>query len=68
MIKKELLKTLIRDFHLREIPVLKPRLLDIPLHLNKVASNDNDLLNRASTTLSPRTPRCLSVAEGSFSR
>ncbi len=38
MTKKELLKTLLRDFHLRDIPVLKPRLLDIPLHLNKVVT------------------------------
>jgi predicted AAA+ superfamily ATPase len=36
MTKKELLKTLIRDFHLREIPALKPRALQIPLHLNKI--------------------------------
>lgn len=36
MMKKELLKTLIRDFQVRNLPALKPRLLEIPLHLNKV--------------------------------
>lgn len=36
MTKKELLKTLIRDFQLRDLPPLKPRTLTIPLHLNKI--------------------------------
>ena len=36
MTKKELLKTLIRDFQLRTLPPLKPRELTLPLHLNKI--------------------------------
>jgi predicted AAA+ superfamily ATPase len=36
MLKKELLKTIIRDFQLSDIPNLKPRNLEIPLHLNKI--------------------------------
>lgn len=36
MTKKELLKTLIRDFQLRSLPALKPRTLTLPLHLNKI--------------------------------
>lgn len=38
MTKKDLLKTLIRDFQVRAIAALKPRDLDIPLHLNKVVT------------------------------
>lgn len=38
MTKKELLKTLIRDFQVRDIAALKPRQLEIPLHLNKVVT------------------------------
>lgn len=38
MTKKELLKTLIRDFQVRDIASLKPRQLEIPLHLNKVVT------------------------------
>nr|CAA6829383.1 MAG: Unknown protein [uncultured Thiotrichaceae bacterium] len=36
MTKKELLKTLIRDFQLRTLPPLKPRELTLPLHINKI--------------------------------
>lgn len=64
MTKKELLKTLIRDFHLRDIPALKPRLLDIPLHLNKVVtltgvrrSGKSSILLQAIEQLRKTVPR-----------
>ncbi|MEN9425538.1 MAG: hypothetical protein RL122_2921 [Pseudomonadota bacterium] len=64
MTKKELLKTLIRDFHLRDIPALKPRLLDIPLHLNKVVtltgvrrSGKSSILLQAIEQLRQTVPR-----------
>ncbi|QQZ30135.1 ATP-binding protein [Thiothrix subterranea] len=64
MTKKELLKTLIRDFHLRDIPTLKPRLLDIPLHLNKVVtltgvrrSGKSSILLQAIEQLRQTVPR-----------
>ena len=64
MTKKELLKTLIRDFQLREIPALKPRKLEIPLHLNKVItlmgvrrSGKSSILLQAIDTLRKTVPR-----------
>ena len=64
MTKKELLKTLIRDFHLRDIPTLKPRRLDIPLHLNKVVtltgvrrSGKSSILLQAIEQLRKTVPR-----------
>jgi len=64
MTKKELLKTLIRDFHLRDIPALKPRRLDIPLHLNKVVtltgvrrSGKSSILLQAIEQLRKTVPR-----------
>lgn len=64
MTKKKLLKTLIRDFQLREIPALKPRKLEVPLHLNKVItlmgvrrSGKSSILLQAIAKLRETLPR-----------
>lgn len=64
MTKKSLLKTLIRDFQLREISALKPRTLEVPLHLNKVItltgvrrSGKSSILLQAIAKLRETLPR-----------